>query len=240
MFEPTPAADAPEKTIYLILGSLQFSEACLRTYGHPALLRVAAANQRRGFRAVQRGFVYQTTGSRRLVAWHQDGVTHWQSPQLDGGTHGFNFMAQLYGSTAANGLWIVPGTHNSANRHQSQSRRGGYRSAADAVPMIAAPGDVGICNRQTLHGSFANASSDTRVTVNFGFHRRASVLGVTAGGVHNARATYDAARISERSRVIGYAIDARRQRFPDETPYVYLPIKVRTASFVGATEPAPP
>jgi len=31
------------------------------------------------------------------------------------------------------------------------------------------------------------------------------------------------ARIRERSKVIMYAIDARRQRFPDETPFVYAP-----------------
>jgi hypothetical protein len=36
-------------------------------------------------------------------------------------------------------------------------------------------------------------------------------------------AVYDADRIRERARVIGYAIDARRRRFPDETPYVYGP-----------------
>ena len=43
MFEPQPAADAPEKVIFLVLGSLQFSEACLRVYGHSSLLPVAAA-----------------------------------------------------------------------------------------------------------------------------------------------------------------------------------------------------
>jgi hypothetical protein len=61
------------------------------------------------------------------------------------------------------------------------------------------------------------------VTVNFGFHRRKSVLGVQAGGIHNAVATYDADRIRERARLIGYGIDARRQRFPDEVPFVYRP-----------------
>ena len=61
------------------------------------------------------------------------------------------------------------------------------------------------------------------MTVNFGFHRRKSVLGVQGGGVHNAAATYDADRIRERARLIGYGIDARRQRFQDETPYVYKP-----------------
>ena len=46
------------------------------------------------------------------VAWHQDGFTHWDSPDLDEHTHGFNFMAQLYGCDAANGLWVVPGSHD--------------------------------------------------------------------------------------------------------------------------------
>ena len=62
------------------------------------------------------------------------------------------------------------------------------------------------------------------MTVNFGFHRRASVLGVKSGR-HPQRspATYDADRIRERARLIGYGIDARRRRFPDETPFVYRP-----------------
>ena len=91
------------------------------------------------------------------------------------------------------------------------------------MPLICAPGDVAITNRQAVHGSFANTSPDWRVTVNFGFHRRRSVLGVAGGGVHNAPAVYDAARIAERARVIGYGIDARRQRFPNEIPFVYAP-----------------
>ena len=50
------------------------------------------------------------------------------------------------------------------------------------------------------------------------------MLGVSSGGVHNAVAVYDEARIHQRSTLIGYAIDARRQRFPSETPYVYRPL----------------
>ena len=80
-----------------------------------------------------------------------------------------------------------------------------------------------ICNRQAIHGSFANTCEDVRVTINFGFHRRKSVLGVVSGGVHNAVAVYDEQRIRERSRVIMYAISARQQRFPDEKPYQYKP-----------------
>ena len=89
--------------------------------------------------------------------------------------------------------------------------------------MVCAAGDVIISNRQLLHGSFANTSADRRVTVNMGFHRRASVFGVEGGGLHAARAVYDDAHIRQRARVIGYAIDARQKRFPDETPFKYKP-----------------
>jgi ectoine hydroxylase-related dioxygenase (phytanoyl-CoA dioxygenase family) len=133
-------------------------------------------------------------------------------------------MGQLYGCTAANGVWVVPGSHK-RGRIDIKKLAGdaGTERLPEAVPMICKPGDVAMTNRQALHGSFANTSKDWRVTVNFGFHRRTSVLDVTAGGIHNKAATYDAARIRERARLIGYGIDARRQRFPDEAPFVYKP-----------------
>ena len=34
---------------------------------------------------------------------------------------------------------------------------------------------------------------------------------------------FDEATVARRSRTIGYGIDARQQRFPDETPYRYQP-----------------
>ena len=49
------------------------------------------------------------------------------------------------------------------------------------------------------------------------------MLGVESGGVHNAVAVYDEARIHERSKAVAYAIDARAQRFPDEEPFEYRP-----------------
>ena len=74
-----------------------------------------------------------------------------------------------------------------------------------------------------MHGSFPNRSAARRVTINFGFHRRASVLGVRGGGVHNAPETYTAERIAERARVLGHAIAARRDRYPHEAAYSYAP-----------------
>ena len=225
MIEPEAAPDAPEDVVYLILGSLQFSEACLRVYGHPELLAVAAAINGDDFVPFTEALFLKEPGRGASVAWHQDGVTHWDSPTWDEGSHGFNFMAQLYGCTAANGVWVLPGSHRlgkvdiAALVDESGSDR-----IQGAVPILCRPGDVAITNRQVVHGSFANTSTDWRVTVNFGFHRRASVLGVTTGGLHNAVAHYDDARIRTRSRLIGYAIDARGQRYPDETPYVYKPL----------------
>jgi hypothetical protein len=43
LFEPQASASAPEFAPFILLGSLQFSESCLRVYGHPQLLRVAEA-----------------------------------------------------------------------------------------------------------------------------------------------------------------------------------------------------
>ena len=89
------------------------------------------------------------------------------------------------------------------------------------------PGDVAITNRQALHASFANTGPNVRVTINFGFHRRRSIVGVTSGGVHNAEATYDEARVEERSKAIMYAIDARAQQYPLELRYCYQPFAGR-------------
>ena len=219
MIEPIPPADAPDHVVQLVLGSLQFSDACLRLYGHPQLLAVAAAINGDDFTPFNEAVWWKQPGLGASVAWHQDGTTHWDSPDLDAGTHGFNFMAQLYGCTAANGVWVVPGSHAAGKVDiKALVAAAGSERLPDAVPLVCAPGDVVICNRQALHGSFANTSPDLRVTINFGFHRRASVLGAKGGGIHNAPVVYDDARIRERSRVIGYAIDARRQRYPDEPP----------------------
>lgn len=224
MLEPKAAAGAPEEIVYLILGSLQFSEAALRVYGHPDLLAVAAAVNGPDFTPFNEALFVKEPGLGASVAWHRDGVTHWDSPDWDEGTHGFNFMGQLYGCTPANGVWVVPGSHKLRRVDiKSMVAAAGSERLPDAVPIVCAPGDVAITNRQAVHGSFANTSTDWRVTLNFGFHRRRSVLGVHGGGIHNAPGIYDEARIRERARLIGYAIDARHRRFPDETPFAYRP-----------------
>jgi hypothetical protein len=224
MHEPKAATDAPEEIVYLILGPLQFSEAHLRVYGHPELLAVAAAVNGDDFVPFNEALFIKAPGLGASVAWHRDGLTHWDAPHWDEGSHGFNFMAQLYGCTPANGVWVVPGSHKLRRVDiKAMCEAAGSDRLPEAVPIVCAPGDVAITNRQAVHGSFANTSADWRLTLNLGFHRRRSVLGVRGGGIHAAPAVFDEARIRERARVIGYGIDARRQRYPDQAPFTYRP-----------------
>ena len=224
MFEPEAAAEAPAAAPFILLGSLQFSEACLRTYAHPQLLRVAEAINGPDFAPFNEALFIKDPGIGAAVSWHQDGVTHWDSDDFDEDIHGFNFMAQVYGSTAVNGVWVVPGTHKLGKLDISKLvAEAGSERLEGAVPLVCNPGDVVICNRQLLHGSFPNCGLEPRVTVNFGFHRRSSVLGVQGGGIHSEAQEFDEEIIARRSRVLGYAIDARQQRFSDEASYRYQP-----------------
>jgi ectoine hydroxylase-related dioxygenase (phytanoyl-CoA dioxygenase family) len=99
------------------------------------------------------------------------------------------------------------------------------------VPLVCDAGDVVMCNRQLVHGSFANTGFEPRITVNMGFHRRSSVLGVTGAGTHSAVQVFDEDLIAKRSEVIGFGIDARRKRFPNETPYEYQPFVEKGLSY---------
>lgn len=223
MFEPEAPEGAPDHVLQLILGSLQFSDACLRVYGHPDLLSVAAAVNGDDFTPFNEAVWIKHPGLGGSVAWHQDGTMAWDSPDFDAGTHGFNFMAQLYPCTATNALWVLPGSHKAKADIGALCSEAGSDRIPEAVPLVCEAGDVAICNRQAVHGSFANTSPDIRVTINFGFHRRRSVLGAMGNGIHSPAAVYDEARIFERSRVIAWAIDARKQRYPDELPFSYAP-----------------
>jgi ectoine hydroxylase-related dioxygenase (phytanoyl-CoA dioxygenase family) len=223
MIEGQSTLEVPQEIVYLIMGTMQFSDAALRLYAHPGLLAVSAAVNGEDFVPFSEATIIKTPREGSSFAWHQDGLTHWDSPAWDAYIHGFNFMAQLYGSTAANGVWVIPGSHKQRKLDIAAIvRSAGSDRLTDAVPLICAPGDIVINNRQVLHGSFPNTSDDLRVTINFGFHRRSAVLGAKPQ-VSVPMGPYDEQRIRKRSELIGYAIDARHQRFPDEVPYTYRP-----------------
>jgi hypothetical protein len=57
------------------------------------LLAVAAAVTGDDFVPFNQGLWIKELGRGGSVAWRQDGWTHWNSPELDAGSHGFNFMA---------------------------------------------------------------------------------------------------------------------------------------------------
>ncbi|MPY91839.1 MAG: phytanoyl-CoA dioxygenase [Acidimicrobiia bacterium] len=232
MTEAVPDAGTPDEVVYLMFGMCQAMPAALRLYGHPQLMAIAEAINGADFVPYNDAIFVKQAGLGGSVAWHQDGVTHWDSPSWDAGIHGFNFQVQLYPTTAANGLWVVPGTHarGRVDIKGLVADNGGSDLLPDAVPLICGAGDVTVVNRQTLHGSFANTSRDARVSITFGFHRRSSVLGVrgklSLKGNDLSWAegdVYDEQRIFDRSAVIAVAIDARRQHVPGEEPYRYQP-----------------
>ena len=224
MAEPAPAADAPPWTVYFVYGILHVMDSCLRLYGHPDLLRAAESINGPDFTPFADSIWIKEPGLGTSVAWHQDGTTHWGHPRWHEDIHGFNYMAQLHPTTPENALWVVPGSHKRGKIDiKAEVAACGTDRLPDAVPMLCQAGDVAICNRQALHGSFANASKARRVTVVFGFHRRDAVLNVYKRQRDGETTIYDAQRIERRSRTIQLAIDARAQRFPNETPYRYQP-----------------
>jgi hypothetical protein len=226
MFEPEVPEGSPEWILQVVGGSLQFSDAALRLYAHPDLLRVAEAFNGEDFSPFNEVIWIKHPHLGGSVAWHQDGTTHWDTDKFHKGSHGFNFMAQLYGCNSTNGLWVVPGSHMARADIKAWCDAAGSDRLPDAVPILCNPGDVAITNRQAVHGSFANTSDSPRVTINFGFHPRASVIGARGNGIHapgSENIIYDEERVRLRSRVLGLAIEARKQRFPQESPYSYRP-----------------
>ena len=228
MLQPTPGEGGPAWTVELLDGNLHLMDAALRLYGHPGLLGVAAGLLGDDFVPYNEVTFVKEAGLGPSVAWHQDGTTHWNAPDWDHGAHGFNFMTQLYPSTAGNGVWVLPGSHKlgKADIRKLVAASGSDRIEG-AVPMLCAAGDTIVTNRQLLHGSFANSSPDRRITLNEGFFPRKRVLGVTAQRLNGVVETYDKARIDARCRILQIAIDARKQRFPREQSHVYRPLAGR-------------
>jgi hypothetical protein len=231
MLEGRPSADAPDEIVYIMRGILQYADAALRAYGNPKLLATAATLIGDDFAPFSEAYVIKEPGRGSAFAWHQDGMTHWESPKFTPHTHGFSFMTQLYPSTAENGVWFLPGTHRTGKVDiPAMIDAAGGNLIPDAVPLVCDPGDVAISNRQTLHGSFPNMTKDWRVTLNMGFFPYDSVIGVTSP-TQLGPVTFDDAHVRKRAELIGYAIDARRQYYPDETPYIYKPHQKRGETF---------
>lgn len=233
MLQPEPEQSLPAETVHILSGMCETMDSGLRLYGHPHLLAIAAGINGKDFVPYNDATFVKQAGLGGSVSWHQDGVTHWDADNWDEGIHGFNFQVQLYECTAQNSLWVVPGTHK-LGRIDIKARvtaNQGSEQLPDAVPLECQPGDVTIVNRQMLHGSFANTSAQTRVSLTFGFHRRSSVLGASGALGQSAAEVYDEERIYWRSALVPVAADARKQHYPDEERYVYQPFAGKEGEF---------
>ncbi len=60
LFEPQAKQGSPQATPLYLGGSLQFSKACLRTYAHPGLLKLAEAINGQDFTPFMRGSLLKT------------------------------------------------------------------------------------------------------------------------------------------------------------------------------------
>ena len=182
-------------------------------------------DQRSRLRALQRGALDQGARPRR-ARWPGTRTAR-RTGTAPTGTRASTASTSWPSSTAARPPtacgWCRDRTSAAGSTSRRRSRRPGAERLPEAVPILCAPGDVAMTNRQALHGSFANTSKDWRVTVNFGFHRRRSVLGVKAAASTTRSPPTTTSASASAPRLIGYAIDARRQRFPDETPFIYRP-----------------
>ena len=225
MEQPKAADDAPEYVPFIMYSMCEAMPSGLRLYGHPDLLTIAEAINGPDFVPYNDAIFVKQPGLGASVSWHQDGVTHWDSPSWDSGIHGFNFQVQLFGASLANCLWVVPGTHKLGriDINAKIQANGGSDTLPDALPLVCEAGDVTIVNRQLLHGSFANTSPDMRVSLTFGFHRRSSVLGAKAALRAESDEVLDEERIFKRSSVVQLAIDARQQAYGHERRFEYKP-----------------
>jgi len=121
---------------------------------------------------------------------------------------------------------VLPGSHR-LGKVDIRARLAGTESdrLPGAVPILCGAGDVSICNRQAVHGSFPNCSADRRWSITYGFLSRERVVGVSTKKLDGSLHTYDDRQVNERARMIPLAVDARRQRYPSEPIYRYQPSK---------------
>lgn len=239
MKELPPPPGAPKLVPQNIFHPLAYMDSALRLYGHPGLLAVTEAINGPDFTPFTETMWHKPAFTGIATAWHQDPSNawddEWSQPGFDVDKCGFSFHASLYNCTAENGLWVLPGTnHHGRADIKALAAASGSDRLEGAVPIICKPGDVYIQSRTALHGAFPNSSPEKRCTVQFGFNKRSTVLGLeTAAYDHLGKSmkVYDNDYIHERARMIQLGIDARKQKYPNEKSYVYQP-------YVGREEEA--
>ena len=225
-----------EKIVKMMFHPLMYMDSAVRMYGHPNILELAEGLNGPDFVPFNETIHHKGAGNGAASVWHQDGKTHWdeqgralENEDIKSPAHGINCSVAITKATPENCLWVLPGSHSYWRLHNGGSFPPISDRLPGAVPMVLRPGDVGVVSRSSLHGSYPNRSEGRRVTVLLGFHRRSSAVGVTVTkNIHASmiygqerEVTYTEDWVNRRSRMIPLAIDARRQWYPQETPYVY-------------------
>ena len=123
---------------------------------------------------------------------------------------------------------MLPGSHRNWLLHQGGEFPAISTQLKRAVPVMMQPGDCAIVNRSSLHGSFPNYSTQRRITILFGFHKRDSATRATTINVHAFKVPGKTKEITDtddyvrtRSRMIPLAINARAQTYPEEVGFNY-------------------
>ena len=242
--EDSEAEGAPG-IVRMLSHPLMIMDSALRAYGHPDILKMIASVNGPDFVPFSESVFHKAAYQGFPTRWHQDGRTHWaedgaslERPDGLGKTHGVNLSVSWSHCTPENGLWVIPGSHRRWRLADGGEFPPITEWLPDAVPMTLAPGDCGLVNRSSMHGSYPNRSAVRRVNMIMGFHNRASAIGAETTNVHafarmgDKRKTvkYTKECVLRRARMIPLAIDARRQRYPDEVPYEYL------GSYIGGGE----
>jgi hypothetical protein len=147
MTQLAPADKDAKEVIFIMQGMCQIMDSGLRLYRHPDLLSIAQAVNGDGCVPCNDAIFVKPAGLGDAVAWHQDGVTHWNATNWHMGIHGCNFQLQLYACTPANCLCVVPGTHTLGKLNiKAMVQANGSEYLPDAIPLTSAPGDVTIDN----------------------------------------------------------------------------------------------
>ena len=236
--------DTPVR-VGLVSHPLMLMHSALCVYAHPDILRMVASVHGGDFVPFHESIFHKGAGEGPPTSWHQDGRTHWtdegaviEGTDGSGKKHGFNLSVSWSHCTPQNCLWVVPGSHRQWRLANGGSFPPITEHIAQAVPMMLEPGDCGMVNRSSLHGSFPNRSSERRVTMVLGYHSRESAVGAKTTNVHAFKRPiregepreYSEEYVLKRTRMIPLAINARRQKYPDETPHEYQ------GSFIGSAE----
>lgn len=230
MREPPTPSNAPREVLTNVMHPLAYMDSALRAYGNPRLLKVAEALLGPDFTPFSELVFYKPAGVGVATAWHQDPSAAWDAawsrPGFDLNTCGCNLHLALSSCAPAGALWVLPGSHTRGRVDQKALSASGDGSdrLPGAVPVLAQPGDVYLQSRLVLHGAFPNVGADPRITLQFGFLPKSAVLG-RKGRTRRGEQVYDEEFIKERSRMIPLAIDARKQRFPEEQAYSYAPFR---------------